>query len=99
MFVTAGSSTFEINTYSLTCMQTYRVSDGFEPRSVHVGSVVDKVTLGQVYLQSTSAFPCQYHSTIDPYSYFIHQHHIPFATDVLRKTISPPPPNFLSGGI
>jgi hypothetical protein len=36
---------------------------GFDPRSVHVGFVVDKVTLGQVFPPSTSVFPCQFHST------------------------------------
>jgi hypothetical protein len=32
---------------------------GFDPGSVHVGFVVDKVTLGQI-------FPCQFHSTRVP---------------------------------
>jgi hypothetical protein len=32
---------------------------GFDPGSVHVGFVVDKVALGQV-------FPCQFHSTGAP---------------------------------
>jgi hypothetical protein len=39
---------------------------GFFPRSVHVGFVVDKVALGQVFLPSTSVFPCQFHSTGSP---------------------------------
>jgi hypothetical protein len=30
---------------------------------VHVGFVVDKVTLGQVSPLSTSVFPCQFHFT------------------------------------
>jgi hypothetical protein len=36
---------------------------GFDPGSVHVGFVVDKVTLGQVFSPSTSVFPCQFYST------------------------------------
>jgi hypothetical protein len=39
---------------------------GFFPRSFHVGFVVDKVALGQVFLPSTSVFPCQFHSTVAP---------------------------------
>jgi hypothetical protein len=31
---------------------------GFNPGSVHVGFVVDKVALGQVLLPSTSVLPC-----------------------------------------
>jgi hypothetical protein len=37
---------------------------GFAPRSIHVGFVVDKVTLGRVFSPSSSIFPCQYHSTV-----------------------------------
>jgi hypothetical protein len=33
-------------------------------RLIHVGFVVDKLTLGQVFLPSSSVFPCQYHSTV-----------------------------------
>jgi hypothetical protein len=34
---------------------------GLSPRrSIHVGFVVDKVSLGQVFLPSSSVFPCQY---------------------------------------
>jgi hypothetical protein len=36
---------------------------GFHPGSVHVGFVVDKVALGQVFPPSTSVFPCQFRST------------------------------------
>jgi hypothetical protein len=39
---------------------------GFNPGSVHVGFVVDKVALGQVFPPSTSVFPCQFHSTDAP---------------------------------
>jgi hypothetical protein len=39
---------------------------GFDPGSVRVGFVVDKVALGQVFLPSTSVFPCQIHSTGAP---------------------------------
>jgi hypothetical protein len=35
---------------------------GFDPQSVYVGFVVDKVVLGQVFFPSTSVFPCQFHS-------------------------------------
>jgi hypothetical protein len=35
---------------------------GFDPGSVHVGFVVDKVALGQVFPPSSSVFPCQFHS-------------------------------------
>jgi hypothetical protein len=37
---------------------------GFDPGSVHVEFVVDKVPLAQVSVPSTSAFPCQYHSAM-----------------------------------
>jgi hypothetical protein len=39
---------------------------GFDPGSVHVGFVVDKVALGQVFSLSSSVFPCQFHSTGAP---------------------------------
>ena len=39
---------------------------GFDPGSVHVGFVVDKVALGQVFSPITSVFPCQFHSTGPP---------------------------------
>jgi hypothetical protein len=39
---------------------------GFEPGPVHVGFVVEKVALGQVFPSSTSVFPCQFHSTAAP---------------------------------
>jgi hypothetical protein len=39
---------------------------GFDPRPVHVGFVVDKVALGQVFPPSTSASPCQFYSTGAP---------------------------------
>jgi hypothetical protein len=39
---------------------------GLDPGSVHVGFVVDKVVLGQVFFPSTSVFPCQFQSTGAP---------------------------------
>jgi hypothetical protein len=39
---------------------------GFDPGSVHVGFVVDKMALGQVFPPSSSVFPCQFHSTGAP---------------------------------
>jgi hypothetical protein len=39
---------------------------GFDPGPVHVGFVVDKVALGQVFSPSTSVFPCQFHSAGAP---------------------------------
>jgi hypothetical protein len=36
---------------------------GFDPGSVHVGFVVDKVAMGQVFPPNTSVFPCHFHST------------------------------------
>jgi hypothetical protein len=36
------------------------------PGSVHVGFLVEKVALGQVFPPSTSVFPCQFHSTDAP---------------------------------
>jgi hypothetical protein len=41
-------------------------SPGFDPGSVHVGFVLNNVVLGQVFSPSTSAFPCQIHSTGAP---------------------------------
>jgi hypothetical protein len=39
---------------------------GFDPGSVHVGFLVDKVALGQVFSPSTSVFLFQFHSTGAP---------------------------------
>jgi hypothetical protein len=39
---------------------------GFDPGSVYMGFVVDKVALEQVFSPSTSLFPCQFHSTGAP---------------------------------
>jgi hypothetical protein len=36
------------------------------PGRVHVGFVVDKVLLGQIFAPSTSVFPCQFYSTGAP---------------------------------
>ena len=36
------------------------------PGRVHVGFVVDKVVLGQIFAPSTSVFPCQFYSTGAP---------------------------------
>jgi hypothetical protein len=36
----------------------------FAPGSVHVGFVVDKVALGQVFFSKLFCFPCRYHSTV-----------------------------------
>jgi hypothetical protein len=45
---------------------------GFAPRSVHVGLVVDRVALGQVFSPSPSVFPCHYHSAAALYSLVYH---------------------------
>jgi hypothetical protein len=45
---------------------------GFIPKSVHVGFVVDRVALGQVFLRVLLAFPYQYHSTAAPHSLINH---------------------------
>ena len=39
---------------------------GFDPGSVQMGFVVDKVALEQVFPPSTSVFPYQFHSTGTP---------------------------------
>jgi hypothetical protein len=44
---------------------------GFDLRPLHVRFVVDQLPLWQVSLPVFNVFPCQYHSTITPYS-FIH---------------------------
>jgi hypothetical protein len=51
------------------CGRTDRQTDTtklIDPGSVHVGFVLDKVALGQVFPPSTSVFPCQFHSTGAP---------------------------------
>jgi len=40
----------------------------FDPRSVHMRFMVDKVALWQVFSQHFCFFSCQYHSTRAPYS-------------------------------
>jgi len=40
-------------------------------RLLHVGFLMDKVALGQVFLQVLTAVPCHYHSSNASYS-FIH---------------------------
>ena len=44
-------------------------SPNFDPRPVHVGFVVEKVALGQVFPPSTSVFPSHSHSSSAGYSY------------------------------
>jgi hypothetical protein len=39
---------------------------GFDPGSVHMRFVVDKVALRQVFSPRTSVFPCYFHSTGAP---------------------------------
>jgi hypothetical protein len=39
---------------------------GVSPRSVHVRFVVDKVSMGHVFLPVLGFYPCQYHSTKAP---------------------------------
>jgi hypothetical protein len=39
---------------------------GFDPGSVHVGFVVDKVALGRVFPPNSSVLPCQFRSTGAP---------------------------------
>jgi hypothetical protein len=63
----------------------------FEPGSMHVGFVVDKVALGQVFLRVLRFFPCQYHSTV-----FLHTHIssggwtvCPLAAAVQRRSLAP----------
>jgi hypothetical protein len=56
---------------------------GFDPGSVRVGFLVDKVALGQVFPPSTSVFHCQFHSTGAPLlgkgqknnNHHLHLHH------------------------
>jgi hypothetical protein len=45
---------------------SHRGGPGSIPGSVHVGYVVDKVALGQVFPPSTSVSPCRFHSTGAP---------------------------------
>ena len=52
--------------------------------SSHVGFVVDRVTLRQVSVPEFRFFPCQYHSTIAPYS-FIHLHAALYQKDKQAK--------------
>jgi hypothetical protein len=42
---------------------------GFDPKSAHVGFVVDEVALGDDFSPGISVFPCQYHSTNDTHSF------------------------------
>jgi len=47
-------------------------STEFDPWPVHMGSVVDKVPMGQISLLSISVFSHQYHSTNTSHSGLIH---------------------------
>ena len=53
-------------TLGRTMAQVVSRRPGFDPGSVHVEFVVDKVALGQVFPPSTSVLPCQFHSTGAP---------------------------------
>jgi len=52
---------------------------------MHVGYVVDKVVLGQVFLQVLWFFPCQYHSTNVPCLLIYDQCYIILAADIIIK--------------
>ena len=41
--------------------------EGFDSKAVYVELCVNKVTQGEVFLQISSGFPCQYYSTNAPY--------------------------------
>jgi hypothetical protein len=71
----------------LTCAENYRIlavpwlrqlvnsflvwRPGFNPRPVHVGFVVDKVAMRQVFSPLLPIFPCHYYSTNAPQSFLI----------------------------
>jgi hypothetical protein len=66
-------------------------SPGFAPDSTHMGFVVDKVALGQIFLRVLRVFSCQYHSTV-----VIHTHIssrgwtvCPFLAAVQRRSFTP----------
>jgi len=50
----------------VACLSSRRT--GFDPRSVHVRLVVDRMALGQVFLRILRFFPCLYHSISAAYS-------------------------------
>jgi hypothetical protein len=62
-----------------------------DPGQAHVGFMVDKLTLGQVFFSGTSIFPCQYHSTHAPQHVFIyHGSYINLETEGIFKTLLSP---------
>jgi hypothetical protein len=59
---------------------------GFSSRPFHMGFLVDKVAMGQVYFsRSNSAFPCLYHPTIVPRLFIHHRRYINLATGSFFK--------------
>ena len=48
----------------------------FNPRHVLMAFVVDKMTLGQIFIPSTSLFPFQHHCNCAPYSRIYHWRYI-----------------------
>jgi hypothetical protein len=56
-----------------------------DPWSVHVGFVVEKVALRQIFPQSTSVFPCQFHSTSSPLIWKSRKNFIIFITGLHKS--------------
>jgi hypothetical protein len=59
--------------------------------SVHVGFVMDKLALAEVFLPSSSVFPCQYHFTVAPHTHISPEGWAigPLIASVLRHSLSP----------
>jgi hypothetical protein len=60
-------------------------ADRFEPRSSHVGFVVDKVALGQVFSEYFSS-PCQF-----SYHRLLHTHHLSSGTGTIGQLVADVP--------
>jgi hypothetical protein len=58
---------------------------GFEPRSGHVGFVVDKVALGRVF-REYFCFPCQY-----SFHRLLHIHHLSFGAGTIGQIVTEVP--------
>jgi hypothetical protein len=66
------------------------LSPGFAPESIHVGFVVYKVELGQVFLRVLRlSFSISSFNRRSPYSYYVGDEHYMLVAAVQRRSLTP----------